>query len=283
MKTYSRPIVLAVLIILAVLFRPGSSAAQVDPWEFEVYPYRTTGRGVLELEWLNGVVAQGRSEGGKGTSAGTLPSQSMWRTALEVTYGLSDRIEAAAYLNLAKPNGHNLQFAGSKFRVRGSLFDQGQLPVDLGWYIELDYHRVPQFDDQKLELELRPIIQKDLGSFSLMFNPIFEKVLTGPEKSKGYEFGYAAGIYYRWQRAISPGIEFFGGIGNLNDTERRAEQQHYIFPVIRGELPHGLEYNIGAGFGLTRGSDPVIVKFNLELEKFIGAIFGPSSGSSWLW
>jgi hypothetical protein len=283
MKFHRHSISRACLIILSVLLRPGSSAAQVDPWEFEVYPYRTLGRGVLELEWLNGVVADGHSQGDKGTSGGDLPSQSMWRTALEATYGLSDRIETAMYLNLAKPNGRGLQYAGSKFRVRGRLFDEGQLPVDLGWYIELDYHRVPQFDDQKLELELRPIIQKDFGSFSLMVNPIFEKVLVGPDKKKGFEFGYASGIYYRWMRSISPGVEFFGGIGNLNDTEPRSEQQHYIFPVIQGELPHGVEYNIGAGFGLTRGSDPVIIKFNLELEKFVGAIFGPSSGSSWFW
>ena len=283
MKTFLHSTALAFSIVIAVFFRPSSSAAQVDPWEFEVYPYRTVGRGVLELEWLNSVVAKGHTEGENGTSAGTLASQSMWRTALEMTYGLSDRIETAAYVNLAKPSGGSLQYAGSKFRVRGSLFDQDQLPVDLGWYIEFDYHRVPQFDDQKLELELRPILEKDFGSFSLMLNPIFEKVLTGPDKNKGFEFGYAAGIYYRWLRSLSPGVEFFGGIGNLNDTEPRAEQQHYIFPVVRGELPHGIEYNIGAGFGLTRGSDPVIVKFNLEVEKFIGAIFGPSSGSSWFW
>jgi hypothetical protein len=283
MNTYLRSITLACLIVLADLLRPGCGAAQVDPWEFEVYPYRTLGRGVLELEWLNSVVANGFTQGDKGTSGGTLPSQSMWRTALEATYGLSDRIEAAAYVNLAKPNGRDLQYAGSKFRVRGSLFDQGQLPIDLGWYIELGYNRVPQFDDQKLELELRPIFQKDFGSFSLMVNPIFEKVLVGPDKNKGFEFGYASGIYYRWMRSISPGVEFFGGIGNINDTDPRAEQQHYIFPVIRGELPHGIEYNIGAGFGLTHGSDPVIIKFNLELENFVGALFGPSSESSWFW
>jgi len=67
------------------------------------------------------------------------------------------------------------------------------------------------------------------------------------------------------------------------DTEPTSEQQHYIFPVIKGELSHGIEYNTGVGLGLTHGSDPVIVKLNLELEKFVGAIFSPSSGSGWFW
>ncbi|MGC1191806.1 MAG: hypothetical protein WA861_14530 [Candidatus Binatus sp.] len=51
--------------------------------------------------------------------------------------------------------------------------------------------------------------------------------------------------------------------------------------MIWGELPHGIEYNLGPGFGLTRGSDHVIVKFNLELERFVGAIFGQSSDKGW--
>ena len=54
------------------------------------------------------------------------------------------------------------------------------------------------------------------------------------------------------------------------------------FPVVKGEL-HGLEYNFGVGVGLTSGSDHVVVKFNVALEKYIGAIFGPSSSNAWLW
>ncbi len=270
----------ALLAVLATFLWPGLTAAQVDPWEFEVYPYTTMGRGVIELESLNSVVASGH-RGDGGTSAGTLPSQSMWRTAVELTYGLTDRIEAAAYVNLAKPNGHQFQYAGSKFRLRGSLFDQGRLPVDFGWYAELEWHQVPKFDDQELELELRPIIEKDFGPIMIILNPKFEKTLAGPDRNKGFEFGYVAGSYYRWKRYLSPGIEFYGGIGNINDTDPVNEQQHYVFPVIRGELPYRIEYNFGVGFGLTRGSDPVILKFNVELEKFIGAIFGPSSSSGW--
>jgi hypothetical protein len=274
---FLRTAISAVSILFVFFLHPQPAAAQLDPFEFEVYPYKTVGRGMLELETLNSVVANGHRNGEEGTSKGTLPSQSMWRTAFEATYGLTDRIEAAAYLNLAKPRGNNLQYAGSKFRLRGSLFDQGQLPLDLGLYIELEYNRVPKFDDQKLELELRPIIQRDFGDFFLMLNPIFEKILVGSEAKEGFEFGYAHGIYYRWMRALTPGIEFYGGIGMIKHPDPSKEQQHYIFPVIRGES-HGMEYSFGPGFGLTRGSDRVIVKLNLGLEKFIGALFGPSSG-----
>lgn len=78
-----------------------------------------------------------------------------------------------------------------------------------------------------------------------------------------------------------PGLEFYGGTGLINHRDPVSEQQHYIFPVVRGELPHGIEYNFGIGYGLTRGSDRLILKCNLELERFVGAIFKGSSDRGW--
>jgi len=247
--------------------------AQVDPFEFEVYGYQTVGRGVVELESLNSFVPKGHTEGDSGLSSGSLPSDLMYRTAVELSYGLTDKIEAAAYLNLAHPNGEPFRYAGSKYRLRGSLFEQGELPVDLGWYLELEWNKIPQFDGTELELELKPIIEKDIDRFEVLLNPKFVKALNGEEQGEGVEFGYAAAIYYNFWRSFSPGVEFYGGIGLIDDVDPINEQQHYVFPVFRGLLPYGLEYNFGAGFGLTRGSDQVVTKFNIEFERFIGALF----------
>ena len=261
------------LTTLAVcLARP--AVAQVDPWEFEVYPYQTLSKGMVELESLNSFVPSGHSAGGAGTSSGEFAANHMYRTALELTYGLTDTIEFAAYLNLAHPNGAAFQYAGSKFRLRGSLFEQGELPVDLGWYAELEWHRTPQFDDSELELDLRPIIEKDIGRLEIAVNQKFEKaIFVGPDKHRGFEFGYVAGLYYNYWRWMSPGLEFYGGIGLIDDSDPIHEQQHYVFPVVRGELPGGIEYNVGPGIGLTRGSDQVLLKLNLELERFVGSLF----------
>jgi hypothetical protein len=271
-----RPMIQRAIALAAglLLLAAASASAQVDPFEFEVYPYQTVGRGMVELESLNSFVPSGHDHGGDGTSAGDFPSQAMYRTAFEFTYGLTDHLEAAAYLNLAHPNAESFQYAGSKFRLRGSLFEQGELPVDLGWYLELEWHRTPQFDDNQLEVELKPIIEKDFRKIEVDLNPIFEKaVFVGPNRNKGFEFGYAAGIYYDYLREISPGLEFYGGVGLIDDNDPLHAQQHYVFPVIKGALPGGIEYSVGPGIGLTRGSDRVITKVNLELERFVGALF----------
>ena len=259
------------------------TSAQVDPWEFEVYPYATESRGMIELETDNAVVANGHSSGGDGTAKGTFKSQAMWYNGNELTYGLTDRIEAAAYLDSAQPSSHGFWWAGDKFRLRGRLFDEDVLPVNLGWYAELEWHKTPQFDDADLELELKPIIEKDFGRFSLITNPVFEKPLYGRGHDQGFEFGYRNGAYYAWKPYLSPGVEFYGGIGLLDDSDPLNRQQHYIFPVVWGHLPYGAEYNVGPGFGLTRGSDHVLIKFNFEVERFVGALFGPSPDSGWFY
>ena len=262
------------LCTLALVLLSHTTLAQVDPFEFEVYSSQTEGKGVLEVESLNSFVPDGHTAGDGGTSGGDFPSDLMYRSSIEVTYGLTEKIEAAVYLNVAHPNGASLQYAGSKYRLRGSLFEQGRLPVDLGWYVELEWNKIPQFDASELELELRPIIEKDIGRLEIDLNPKFEKPLFwGPEKTTGFEFGYATGIYYNYAPWLSPGVEFYGGIGEIENSDPLSAQQHYVFPVVRGKLPHGLEYNVGPGIGLTRGSDQVLLKLNLELEHFIGSLW----------
>jgi len=112
----------AIFFVAALLLVASDAAAQVDPFEFEVYPYQTVGKGMVELESLNSFVPSGHSHGDAGTSSGDFASHAMYRTAFEFTYGLTDHLEGAAYLNLAHPNADSFQYAGSKFRLRGTLF-----------------------------------------------------------------------------------------------------------------------------------------------------------------
>jgi hypothetical protein len=80
--------------LLSIFFLCSDQAgAQIDPWEFEVYPYATEGRGMIELETDNAVVANGHGEGGEGMAAGSFRSQGMWYNGNELTYGLTDRID----------------------------------------------------------------------------------------------------------------------------------------------------------------------------------------------
>jgi len=243
---------------------PGRARA-LNFFELEVHPATTEGAGQHELESLTSFVANGRNAEEE--------THHLLRTSLEYNYGLTDKIDVAAYLDLEKPNGEDLEYAGSRFRARGALWDKGRFPLDLGWYLEAE---VPYHTKSNLELEFRPLVSRDLGRFSVDLNPAFE-LPTVSEERRTLEFNYAARVYYRLSRRFQPALEFFGGIGQIRDVDASRGQQHYIFPSLYGEVTRGVKFVVGPGFGLTPASDQVIVKFQVEYEFTPETLFQRSS------
>ncbi len=258
-----------ILVALLVGLVPASPAAALNFFELEVYPATTEGKGLHELESNSSFVANGRA-GASGEDEP--PRHRLLRSSVEYNYGLTDHIDVAAYLDLQRPNGADVEYAGMRFRARGALWEKGQYPVDLGWYFEAE---VPHGTASDLELEFRPIVSRDFGRFSLDLNPAFE-LPTVSEERRTVEFNYAARVYYRLSPRLVPGIEFFGGIGQIRAIDGSREQEHYVFPVLYGRLAPGLKVAAGPGFGLTRGSDPVILKLGIEYEFTLGRGAVPS-------
>ncbi len=96
-------------------------------------------------------------------------------------------------------------------------------------------------------------------------NPAFELPTVASER-RTFEFDYAARIYWRLWRALEPGVEFYGGIGQIRNVDPTREQEHYVFPVVYAQPAASWRLTLGPGFGLTRGSDPVLLKANVEYE-----------------
>jgi hypothetical protein len=243
------------LALVALLAGP---ARALDFFELEVYPATTEGQGVHEIESMTTFVGNGRAPGDDDEDR----RHRLLRTSLEYNYGLTDKIDVAAYVDLQKPNGDELEYAGSRFRARGGLWDKGRFLLDLGWYLEAS---VPHDSESDLDLELRPIVSRDIGRFSVDLNPIFE-LPTVSEERRTLHFEYAARVYYRLSPYLQPGLEFFGDIGEIRNVEGLRAQEHYVLPVLYTRLGHGFALNVGTAFGLTRASDPVIVKFDVEYE-----------------
>src|SRR5262249_2058472 len=140
-------IVLALLAGLAA----AAPALALNFFERAVCPATTGGKGMHEIESTSSYVANGRSEAAD--EGDEPPRNRLLRTSLEYDYGLTDRIDVAAYLDLQHPNGGEVEYAGSRFRARGALWEKGEYPVDLGWYVEAE---VPHDTESQLELEFRP-------------------------------------------------------------------------------------------------------------------------------
>ena len=251
----------------AVLVGVGALAAALPAhalnfFELEVYPATTEGKGVHEVENITTFVANGVDA----------ERHRLLRSSFEYNYGLTDKIDVAAYVDVEKPNGGDVEYAGSRFRARGALWDKGRFPLDLGWYLEAE---VPHNQESDLELEFRPIVSRDVGRFSFDLNPIFE-LPTVSEERRTVEFNYAARVYYRLSRRFIPGVEFYGDIGQVRAIDGSREQEHYVLPGVYGRLARGLKFAVGPAFGLTRASDAVLLKLHVEYEFTIGGGPAPS-------
>jgi hypothetical protein len=255
------PAAVACVTLVALASVP-ATAASLNFFELEVYPATTEGQGLHEVENLTTLVANGRRPTGEEVDGEEPLRHRLLRTSVEYNYGLTDKIDVAAYTDLARENGDELEYAGSRFRARGGLFEKGRYALDLGWYVEAE---VPHRGESDLELEFRPIVSRDIGRFSVDLNPSFELPTVTAER-RTLEFNYGARVYYRLSPNLAPGIEFFGALGQIRRPDAARAQEHYVFPVLYGRLARRLRFVAGPGFGLTRASDPVILKLMVEYE-----------------
>ena len=251
----------------AIVCGVAAPALAFNFFELEVYPATTEGKGLHEVENITSFVANGRRPTEEEAEGETPRRHRLLRTSLEYDYGLTDKIDVAAYLDLDRPNGEDLEYAQSRFRARGALFEKGQFPLDVGWYLEAE---VPDRGESQLELEFRPIVSRDIGRFSVDLNPMFELPTVTSER-RTLEFNYGARVYYRLSRDFVPGVEFYGDAGQIRRFDPGREQEHYIFPTVYGRLARGLKFAVGPGFGVTRASDPVIFRVALEYEFTLAA------------
>ncbi len=248
--------------VLAIVLLAAPPAAALNFFELEVYPATTEGKGLHEIETRGNWVANGRKPTDEELGGEDFRRHGLYRQSIEYNYGLTDKIDAAAYLDLAWPNADEPQYAGNRFRLRGSLFEKGRYPLDVGWYFEVE---VPQKDPARLELEFRPIVSRDVGPFTIDVNPSFELPTVTSER-RTFEFNYGARVLYRLSRSFQPAVEFFGDIGTVRDVDPAKDQEHYVSPMAYGRLAPGVYVGGGLMFGLTRASDPVIMRFAIEYE-----------------
>src|SRR4029077_5818517 len=75
-------------------------ARALNSFELEVYPATTEGQGLHEVELHSTYVPVGRKATEGEVSGEELRRQGLFRTSLEYNYGLTDKIDVAAYLDL---------------------------------------------------------------------------------------------------------------------------------------------------------------------------------------
>jgi hypothetical protein len=252
--------VLIGVLILTFFLHAGKAEAR----HFKVYGYQGPDAGEVELVyWTDYVVSSNLQAPFFGKR---IDREGLWAHSLEIEYGLTDRWTIAGYGDFEQPSGESLKFVQWRaVFARYRFFEKGRRFFDSAVYLEYYFPDVGWRGQSDEKLEARLILEKQLGQMTLRLNPKLEKTLSGPNVEEGLEFEYAASLYAGPIYAVRPGIEFYGATGEVANFKSRKEQEHYIVPAITWQLVPNIALNIGVAFGLTGGSDDLVIKSILEI------------------
>lgn len=230
----------------------GSAAAQ----SLRVYQWETPRQGAAEVSlWNTHVNQSSQPYTGFDSQASR---EGLWTHTGELEYGMTDRFALGAYVDYQDPPGMGPQFTGTRFLARYRFFNRYQRFINPAIYLE---YIVPRSSYSSAEeLEARIILEKDLGDFRLVLNPLLSKAVSGDSVDEGMQLGMASGLYYRRYYAVQPGLELYSDFGPLSSLKSGSEQSQQLFPTLDLRFARNLVWNVGVGFGLTDSSDDVTVK-----------------------
>ena len=223
-------------------------------YEIQVYGADVVERGRTMLELHSNFTFDGvRAPGG-----GVASSEHALHETLEVTHGFTGWFEVGFYLFTTAQPGAAPTVVGSHIRPRVQAPASWRWPVGVSLSAELGPERRAYLGDT-WSLEIRPIVDQRLGRWYWSVNPALEHALAGGGAS-GWELAPGATITVDVTRAVTLGVEYYGGFGPLGGFDAPDAQWQQLFPVVALNLSPDWEFNAGLGFGLTPATDRLAAK-----------------------
>ena len=265
-------------------------------YEIQVYGSDTVERGVTMAEIHSNFTVEGSQpvRGSNLSADGTEATNHAIHETLEITRGITPWFETGFYLFSSAHSGEGWEWVGDHIRPRVRVPDSWHWPVGASLSIEVGYQRA-RFSPDTWSLEIRPIIDKQMGRWYVALNPTFERALHGPGIRQGFTFSpNVKGSYdvIRWNRggnqpkAIAAGLEYYGVVGRLNNPDPFRDQQQQFVPSIDINVSPQWEFNFGVGIGATHSTDHLMVKgivgrrFDFGRPRRIAPIDAAPSASS---
>jgi len=229
-----------------------------DNYEIQVYGSETVAAGRTMVELHSNFTIEG--EGDK--INGVFPSRHALHETLEITQGFTPWFETGFYVFSSVQPGQGWLWVGDHIRPRVRIPEAWQWPLGLSLSTEVGFQQ-RSFSEDTWTWELRPIIDKQWGRWYFALNPALEKSLQGTHSNQPFAFAPSCKISVELFKAIDVGLEYYSSLGTITHFDRWEAQQHQIFPTVDLNLSPDWEFNFGVGFGLTRGTDDLVVKMIL--------------------
>ncbi len=228
-------------------------------YEIQTYPSETEAPGTTMIELHSNFTI----EGSKGTVDGVYGTEHQLHETVEITQGITDWFETGFYIfTSANPNQGGWQWVGDHIRPRARVPESWHWPVGVSLSLEFGYQRYV-FSPDTWTLEIRPIIDKQIGRWYLAFNPVLDRSFHGPSVSQGVVFSPDFKAGYDITPKISAGLEYYGSLGPVGNFDPLYEQEQQIVPAVDLNVSPNWEFNFGVGVGVTRGTDHLLIKMIL--------------------
>jgi hypothetical protein len=247
-----RALVLSAIVGCAV----ASPASAQNLFEVQVFPDETLGRGETELEIHNVVMPSGTRLADE-----MLDPSSHVHLSFEVSHGWSSAFETGVFVETSPSSeDQHPALTGFHFRPKYRLAEWPPFPFHVSVSLEYAFIKQPGDLSFRQAVAITPIFERHLGRLEMSFNPSVEIALKGPEAGTSPTFGPSAKIASRAGHSVWVGLEYYAETGSIRRLEPLAEQHHLILPVVDIRSPSGWELNLGAGRGLTGGTEHWVVK-----------------------
>jgi hypothetical protein len=251
-------------LLTAFIALPKAACAQ-SAYEIQVYGADTVEKGNTMVE-----LHSNTSPGGPDAPGPVQPDAHAVHETLEITRGITSWFETGFYTFSSARSGEGWDYAGSHVRPRVMAPHSWGWPVGASLSLEAGYFK-PRFQETRWDLEIRPIVDWRRGPFYIAFNPALERALMlYGAGSMSFQFAPNAKISWDLTKLVTIGVEYYGNIGPIENPSPLSQQQHQIFPALDLNFSEDWEFNAGAGFGLNRATD------DLVLKVILGRRFGAS-------
>ncbi len=226
-------------------------------YEIQVYPSETVTPGCTMVELHSNYTVEGSK-----TVAGLYGTNHELHETVEITHGFTDWFELGWYIFTSAGPDQGYKWVGDHIRPRVRVPEEWKWPVGVSLSLEIGYQR-PIFSGDTWTMEIRPIIDKQIGRWYMAFNPVFDRSFHGPSVRDGLVFSPNVKVGYDITKKVQAGFEYYGAVGPLNAFFPTGQQEQDFFPDVDLNLSPNWEFNFGVGIGATQGTDHLIVKMIL--------------------
>ena len=243
--------VAAILLVASAL-----SARAAD--EIQVYNAEIAKVGQWTFQLHNNYAFIGRKE--PDFPGGLVPNHALQGTG-EWAYGITDWWEMGFYTPYAVDQ--ELTPYSNAIKIRQLFVIPNAAEREFFYGVNFEFsHNTRHWDTKSFTAEIRPIIGWRTGRMEFILNPILDYTSQG---AAGLDFAPATRLAYRITPAWSVAAEEYDDFGPLRRFAPAAQQSHQLFAVL--DHPIGrTDIEAGVGFGLTAGSDGLVLKLILARD-----------------